>query len=129
MRKHVPLSLMENRIRGGQYGSDESYGLAGAFKLIGPSAALLVVMSSGVDHEQGWEHVSVSAQGRPPTWAEMCFVKNLFWSEEELVVQYHPPRSEYVDFHPHCLHLWKPINMVIPMPPSLLVGPKSGHTR
>jgi hypothetical protein len=54
----------------------------------------------------------------------MCWVKNLFWEEHEMCVQYHPPKSEYVNCHPHVLHLWKPINMTIPLPPSLLVGPK-----
>ena len=123
MKKHVPLSLQANRVREGEYASDETYGMAGAFRLIGPNG-LLVVMSGGVDQENGWEHVSVSANKRPPTWDEMCFVKNIFWDEEEMVVQFHPPKSEYVNFHPHCLHLWRPITMTIPMPPSLLVGPR-----
>jgi hypothetical protein len=124
VKRHVPLTLQANRVREGHYGSDESYGMAGMFKLIGPKGLLLVV-SSGVDHESGWEHVSVSAQNRPPNWAEMCWVKDLFWMEEECVVQYHPPKSDYVNCHPHCLHMWRPINMTIPMPSSLLVGPKT----
>ena len=124
MKKHVPLSLQANRVREGQMGSDESYGLAGCFRLIGPGNALLLAVSSGVDHENGWEHVSVSAHGRTPTWQEMCHVKNLFWDEHEMVVQYHPPKTEYVNFHPHVLHMWRPIDMTIPMPPTLLVGPR-----
>jgi len=120
----VPYSLEQNRVRDGDYGSDASYGMAGCFRLIAPKGSLLVVMSSGVDHENGWEHVSVSAKDRAPFWGEMCFVKNLFWTEDECVVQYHPPRSDYVNFHPHCLHMWRPVSMPIPMPPSMLVGPK-----
>ena len=123
MKKHVPLTLQVNRVREGEYGSDESYGMAGCFRIIGPSG-LLVVMSSGVEDGTGWEHVSVSANQRPPTWDEMCFIKSIFWAEEEMAVQYHPPKSEYVNFHPHCLHLWRSATMSIPMPPSLLVGPK-----
>ena len=61
---------------------------------------------------------------RTPTWGEMCFVKDLFWSEDEMVVQYHPPKSEHVNFHPHCLHMWRSLRMPIPLPPSMLVGPK-----
>jgi hypothetical protein len=76
-----------------------------------------------VDHEYGWEHVSVSVDGRVPNWQEMCFVKNLFWSDEECVVQFHPPKSEYVNLHPYCLHLWKPLERDVLLPPSLLVGP------
>jgi hypothetical protein len=125
VKKFVPLSLQANRVREGAMGSDESYGLAGAFRLIHPGGALLVAVSSGVDHEYKWEHVSVSAEQRCPTWDEMCWVKDLFWDKHEMAVQYHPPESEYVRCHPHCLHMWRPIGMVIPMPPMLLVGPKS----
>jgi hypothetical protein len=127
MKKFTPLSLQANRIRTGNYASDDSYGLVGGFKVIGPDGALLLVMSSGPgneDNDTGWEHVSVSCENRCPNWAEMCFVKDLFWGEEEMVVQYHPPKSAYVDYHPYCLHLWKPVEMSIPMPSMLLVGPK-----
>ena len=70
----------------------------------------------------GWEHVSVSRRDRCPTWDEMCLVKALFWDEEDCVIQYHPPRSEYVNNHPNCLHLWRPIGVSLPMPPSIMVG-------
>lgn len=81
----------------------------------------LLVMSSGTMGE--WEHVSVSRQSRCPTWPEMCKIKDLFWGEEETVIQYHPPKSEYVNIHPYCLHLWKP-PFVVARPPSILVGIK-----
>ena len=41
----------------------------------------------------GWEHVSVSYRRRVPTWAEMCKVKDMFWNDEETVVQYHPKKN------------------------------------
>ncbi len=72
-----------------------------------------------------WEHVSVSTPNRCPTWEEMCFVKSLFWGEDETVIQYHPPKSEYVNNHPYCLHLWRPSKIIIPLPPTELVGIKS----
>jgi hypothetical protein len=53
----------------------------------------------------------------------MCFVKDLFWDDEECVMQLHPPKSDYVNCHPNCLHLWKPVGQDIPRPPSELVGP------
>src|ERR1700748_2266234 len=77
----------------------------------------------------GWEHVSITIgkvneqATRNPTWDEMCWVKNQFWNEEECVVQYHPPKSEYVSCHPFCLHLWKPLGIDLPLPDSLMVGP------
>ena len=124
MHRIVPKELETYRIREGEYASDNSYGLAGAFRFFSPKQEPLLVMSGGIDTATRWEHVSVSTQSRPPTWDEMCFVKNLFWREDETVVQFHPAASEYVNCHPHCLHLWKPMGMQLPLPPSLLVGPK-----
>lgn len=78
-----------------------------------------------------WEHVSVhmettergkKSSDRTPTWAEMCRIKNLFWDDEDTVIQYHPPKSEYINNHKYCLHLWRPIGVEIPRPPSFLVG-------
>lgn len=60
--------------------------------------------------EEGLEHVSVRMQGRKlPTWDEMCEIKDLCWEEEEMVVQIHPKKSEYVNFT-EALHLWRPKN-------------------
>jgi hypothetical protein len=56
----------------------------------------------------GWNHVSVSLEHRNPSWNEMCFVKDLFFDEEELCLQFHPAKSEYVNLHNHCLHIWQP---------------------
>lgn len=72
----------------------------------------------------GWEHVSVCPRNRLPEWDEMCQIKDMFWNEDECVVQYHPPKSEYVNNMSNCLHLWKPIGKEIPMPPSIMVGLK-----
>jgi len=77
----------------------------------------LSVISSGVDVEHGWEHVSVSHPQRCPTWDEMQFVKELFWKDDEVVIQYHPAKKDYVNVHGHCLHMWRPLSGMIPMPP------------
>jgi hypothetical protein len=70
----------------------------------------------------GWEHLSVSWPGQSPTWEEMCYVKTLFWTPEECCVQYHPPESDYINNHPYCLHIWRPIYAELPMPPKEMVG-------
>ena len=70
----------------------------------------------------GWEHVSVSLPHRCLTWEEMCQVKDMFFMDDECVVQYHPPKSEYVNRHPYCLHLWRPLQQEMPMPPKGFVG-------
>lgn len=120
-----PIDSVEKRriVTGTPLASDSTYGNNGAFALAHPGGAtLLVIASDG----EGWEHVSVSVYGkaRCPTWEEMCWVKDQFWGEEELVVQYHPPRSDYVNNHPFTLHLWKPIGVEIPAPPAWMVGVK-----
>lgn len=79
---------------------------------------VFVIASDGM----GWEHVSVSRKDRCPTWEEMCQVKDLFWGPEDCVVQFHPPKAEYVNLHPFCLHLWRKTGEDIETPPMLLVG-------
>jgi len=72
-----------------------------------------------------WEHVSVSLSNRCPNWKEMSFLKDLFWDSEDLVVQFHPPKSQYVNQHPFTLHLWRPVGIKIPLPPQIFVGVQS----
>ena len=79
---------------------------------------LIVICSDG----GGWDHVSVSLQHRCPTWDEMTFIKNLFFGQEETVMQLHPPIPIYKNLHPYCLHLWRPQNEQIPLPPSIMVS-------
>ena len=89
--------------------------------------SLRIIASSG-DDEISWEHVSVCARDyrgeRCPNWDEMCFVKGLFWADDECVVQFHPPESEYINNHRFVLHLWKPIGVEMPRPPAIAVGVK-----
>lgn len=94
----------------------------GIFKVFVSGRSFIVIASTG----GGWDHVSVSpcSQKRKscPTWDEMCAIKDMFFDSEEAVVQYHPPRSQYVSLHPYCLHLWRPNNGdSFPMPPILYV--------
>lgn len=86
--------------------------------------ALRVMVSSGAD-EVPWEHVSVSTKTRCPTWKEMCWIKELFFEDEEVVIQYHPRKSDYVNQHPFCLHMWRPLNAELPLPPTIAVGPRT----
>jgi hypothetical protein len=124
MKKHLPEKLEAGRLEG-----DASWGGYGPFLVQGPCGEKLMIVSSAADDDdaaaQGWEHVSVSTRRRPPNWQEMCFVKDLFWDEEECVVQFHPPRSAYVNNHPFCLHLWRCKHAPFPMPPENLVGDQS----
>ena len=72
----------------------------------------------------GWEHVSVSCASKIPTWDIMCEIKDKFFFEDEVVMQLHPKKEDYINNHPNCLHMWKPIGVEIPTPPSIMVGLK-----
>jgi hypothetical protein len=116
MAFHVPEKY---RIQKGPLGTDARSGNNGAFLLpTKADAPFFAIASDG----HGWEHVSVSLPNRSPTWEEMCAVKALFWDEDDTVMQLHPARDQYVNNHPFCLHLWRPIKHVIPVPPTYLVG-------
>lgn len=103
--------------------TDETYGNNGLFMIpVTKKKKYQVVASDGLD----WEHVSVviidGKRSRTPTWEEMCRVKDWFWDPEDCVMQLHPPKSDYVNNHPNCLHLWRPSEVDIPRPPKHMVG-------
>ena len=119
MTFHVPH---DRRITTGPMGSDDSCGNNGAFKVrVLGTWAHCIASDMG-----GWEHVSVSLlPKRMPTWEEMCALKDLFWDEDDVVVQYHPAKADYVNNHSRCLHLWRSIDAEMPTPPSEMVGYKA----
>lgn len=85
-----------------------------------------VILQAVASNGEGWDHVSVTVHGlnRCPSWEEMSYVKGLFWSDDECVVQYHPPQALYVNQHKYCLHLWRKQGYEFPLPDSILVGVK-----
>jgi hypothetical protein len=128
--KHVLPDLVERgrfctEIKGYESRPFDDYGM---FELKRKGISLRVMMSSG-GPDMPWEHVSVSTSSRCPTWDEMCWIKDLFFEKHETVVQYHPAESDYVNYHPFCLHLWRPLNAALPIPPSIAVGPKDGKAK
>lgn len=117
MTFHVPERF---RVRSGPAASDPSFGCNGVFIFrAAPGRGLLRVIASD---GEGWEHVSVSNPARCPTWDEMCWIKSQFWDDEDCVLQFHPPRAEYVNVHPYCLHLWRPVVEAVARPPAWMVG-------
>ena len=110
------------RVTDGPYATTPEDGFNGMFRIRPRHRRLLCLASDGMD----WKHVSVSIPGHPeetPTWNEMCMVKDLFFDPEEVAVQYHPPRSQWVNHHPGCLHLFSPTDQEMPQPPHWMVGP------
>lgn len=116
MKDKLPEIVEQGRIKNPKdpcY-SNSSYGRNGffAFKIKGQE--YYVICSDGSD----WDHISVSKpKKRIPTWKEMCMLKDLFFKEDEWVVQYHPAKSKYVNVHSGVLHLWRCQNQDFITPP------------
>lgn len=116
------------RVRTGERGTGDMDGANGVFLIpLYPGTWALCIVSDGsvAPPLDVWEHVSVSIRyergTRTPTWAEMCTIKDYFWNEEDTVVQFHPPKSQYVNNHPNVLHLWRSVTYRQPMPPKEFV--------
>ena len=93
----------------------------GYFEVHRPSGIMRII-SSGTDMEFMWEHVSVSFADHIPTWDDMQFAKELFWQDDETVVQFHPRKSAYVNHHPYVLHLWRRVGQDYSLPPRELIA-------
>jgi len=94
----------------------------GCFVLPSPidRQGLMVVAAAG----DGWEHVSVSRKNRCPNWAEMEFIKRKFWRDDEVAMQLHVKPKNQINCHPYALHIWRPYDAEIPVPPQYMVGPQ-----
>lgn len=108
------------RVTTGFQGTEPNCGNYGNFELKRNGFTYHIIASDIV-----WEHVSVhltvGKKAKTPTWEQMCFVKDLFWSKEDCVIQFHPAESDYVNMHEHVLHLWRPIGIHFPTPPTIMV--------
>lgn len=135
MKSQPPNDYRLRGLRFGAYASADCDGMNGAFSIplngFGHKVIANTICSDGKEAPEGlggWEHVSVHileyGKQRTPTWAEMCAVKDLFFEPEEVVVQFHPAASAYVNNHPNVLHLWRWTKGDFPCPHSLLVGIK-----
>lgn len=118
MREKFCSRIERGRIRKGDFASPSGVNW-GAFQLRVPKHGRVLRIIVGVG--DGWDHVSVSLRDRCPTWDEMCAVKNLFFRDDEWVVQYHPAKADYVNLHHQTLHLWRPHDAELPKPPKIMV--------
>ena len=101
------LKTIDNRVMWLKENPLETYGIKSAILKLPTGVQCHLVVG---ENEMGWEHVSIElCAKRLPTWDEMCFIKELFWDDEEEVVQIHPKKSHYVNIT-EALHLWRPVN-------------------
>lgn len=107
------------RIRTGTMASDETHGWNGAFLVPLEGEMWQVIIADGM----GWRHLSISNAQRKvlPSWNIMCRIKESFFGDDDWVIQYHPPKDDYIDVHPYVLHLWQPLSEELPKPYSFMV--------
>jgi hypothetical protein len=112
-----------------QWRSTDSDGMNGLFVIsFSAERGSIYMLKCLASDQAGWEHVSVTDQTNRksqlvcPTWEMMCRIKRAFWDDDECVIEYHVPLSEWVNEHPGCLHLWRPIGIELPRPPAIFVG-------
>jgi hypothetical protein len=94
--------------------------ICGAFVLLSPvdGRQMRIIASNG----DGWDHVSVSLANRCPRWSEMEHVKRMFFRPDEVAMQLHVKPHDHISHHPFCLHLWRPHEGAIPLPPGRMVA-------
>lgn len=112
MRKEILSRVQNARVKTGRFASSDTDGNNGLFIFKYKHRLIKVIASDGA----GWDHVSVSLKHRCPTWPEMCFIKDLFFDPEETVIQFHPPKSNYKNFHVYTLHLWRQHGVDVQLP-------------
>jgi len=124
---HVPNQYRNRTHR--TYGTGDHDGNKGAFEIpLENNRLMIIIADDGLDAPEPhqWEHISVrivdnDGSNVTPSWADMNAAKNVFWDAEDCVVQFHPPRSQYVNRHPHVLHMWRSVNWRMPQPPKWMV--------
>jgi hypothetical protein len=89
----------------GQLDSNQTDGWNGAFIVPLEGEMWQVIISD----QCGWRHLSATnAQKKQlPSWHIMCRLRDAFFPDDAWVVQFHPPKEDYIDIHPYVLHLWE----------------------
>ena len=76
---------------------------------------------------QDWEHLSVNFKNKIPSWECMQEMKELCFTDDEECFQIHPKADDYVNNNEYTLHIWRPIEGMKQIPPSILVGYRPNH--
>lgn len=119
--------LEKGRIKQGEFKSKEGDHFGAFYFILSDQTNVHVIVDDG--EQTGWEHVSATmwknrkGKSRPiiPTYDQMQFIKQIFWEDDEAVIQIHPPKDQYVNNHQTCYHLWRNKNQKLELPPKILV--------
>lgn len=80
--------------------------LAGSLQWVLPRLGLTVVATIELHSLQPWAHVSFSRQETTPDYTALQFVREWWIGEKTQCLMVFPPIDQYVNLHPHCLHLY-----------------------
>lgn len=93
IRNIIGFELIQQKIDGFMYRSK--------------SRGLVVIQSMGQELDgKIWMHTSYSRKSRTPTYQDTVFIKENFISGDVKAIMIFPKKSEHVNIHPYCLHLW-----------------------
>lgn len=60
-----------------------------------------------VSKDAGLWHLSISRKDRLPNYDELKYARYTYLPEVKYAAQIFPPKSEFVNMHQFCLHLWE----------------------
>lgn len=100
----------------GSFGNESN----GKFIIPTKGAVYQVIASTGL----GWDHVSVSVirpnnQLRIASFEELEMIRSMFFLKDETVIEFHPRKQDYVNQNEFVLHLWRPNQEILPIPPMM----------
>lgn len=75
---------------------------------------LLIMATVGNYDGVQWLHVSVSRKSKLPTYTELQMIKRDFIGDDRKAIFVFPKKSNYVNIHNFCLHLWSCEKDIIP---------------
>lgn len=65
-----------------------------------------------VSKDAGLWHLSISRKDKLPSYDELKTARYQFMPDIKYVVQIFPPKQDFVNEHPFCLHLWQPKDFI-----------------
>ena len=72
-----------------------------------PTVTEIATISAINFRDDDFEHVLLNPKNRLPTYEEMANLKDIFWDQNEVTMQVHPAKSQYVNIEKYALHLWR----------------------
>jgi len=105
MPTHIDILAIRRDLGRDEWQSPEPYGPDG-WTMLAFDGRSSIVISYAEDGDTAWIHASRTADGRVPTYEEMCILHLAVWGYHGYAYQVHPPAAQHVNIHEYALHLW-----------------------